>query len=46
MINSIKNKGFDKYENEKIKNQKKDKSENSNQILKSKIKSMKMKRNI
>ena len=38
MINSIKNKGFDKYENEiNEKIQKKDKLENSIQILKSKI---------
>ena len=38
MINSIKNKGFDKYENEiNEKVQKKDKLENSIQILKSKI---------
>ncbi len=37
IINSIKNKDFDKYENEKNKKLKKDKLENSIQILKSKI---------
>ena len=37
IINLIKNKGFDKYENEKNKKLKKDKLENSIQILKSKI---------
>ena len=37
IINLIKNKGFDKYENEKNKKLKKDKLENSIQILKLKI---------